>query len=45
MYKLGKEYFDIMSHNTHAYETEGKEGYKIGSDHRGKGVRDVKIRP
>ena len=30
-----------MSKNIHAYETTGKEGYKIGSDHWGKGVRDI----
>ena len=41
MYRFGKELFGIMSKNIHAYETKGKEGYKIGSDHWGKGVRDI----
>lgn len=41
MYRLGKELFGIMSKNVHAYTTNGKEGYKIGSDHWGKGVRDI----
>ena len=41
MYRFGKELFGIMSKNIHAYETKGKEGHKIGSDHWGKGLRDI----
>ena len=41
MYRWGKELFGLMSKNIHAYETRGKGGYKIGSDHWGKGFRDI----
>ena len=40
-YRFGKELFGVMSKNIHAYETKGKEGYTICSDHWGKGVRDI----
>ena len=41
MYRWGKELFGILSKNIHAFEAEGEEGYKVGSDHWGKGVRDI----
>lgn len=37
MYRLGNELFGILNKNVHAFEGKGKDEYKVGSDHWGKG--------
>lgn len=41
MYRLGTELFGILSKNIHAFEAKGGDGYKVGSHHWGKAIRDI----
>lgn len=46
-YRWGKELYGVLSNNIHAFEANDQDGYKIGRDHWGKGVRDIlhRLRP